>query len=66
MMDSSYIRAHQYATNATACSSKNSHAIGISRQGAARKIHLIVDAHDNPLEIIITAGNVNGVCAAPS
>ena len=66
MMDSSYIRAHQYATDATACSSKNSHAIGISRQGAARKIHLIVDAHDNPLEIIITAGNVNGICAAPS
>ena len=66
MMDSRYIRAHQYATDATACSSKNSHAISISRQGATRKIHLIVDAHENPLEIIITAGNVNGVCAAPS
>ena len=65
MMDSSYIRAHQYATGATACSSKNSHAIGISRQGATRKIHLMVDACGNLLEIIITTGKVNDVSVAP-
>ena len=66
MMDSRYIRAHQYATDATACSSKNSHAIGISREGAASKIHQMVDSCGKTLEIIITEGNMNNVCAAPS
>mgnify|MGYP002741664390 CR=1 FL=1 len=31
----------------------------------ASKIHLIVDACGNPLEVIITAGNVNDVSIAP-
>ena len=44
---------------------KDDHAIGISRGGATSKIHLIVDACGNPLEVIITAGNVNDVSIAP-
>ena len=48
-----------------ACSGEDDHAIGISRGGATSKIHLIVDACGNPLEVIITAGNVNDVSIAP-
>ena len=64
-MDGSYIRAHQHAAGAAACSGENDHAIGISRGGTTSKMHLMVDACGNPLEIIITAGNVNDVSVAP-
>ena len=65
-MDGSYIRAHQHAAGAAACSGEDDHAIGISRGGGTTsKIHLMVDACGNPLEIIITAGNVNDVSVAP-
>lgn len=65
MMDGSHIRAHQHSAGAAAHSGEDDHAIGISRGGATRKIHLIVDACGNPLEVIITAGNVNDVSIAP-
>mgnify|MGYP001642559292 CR=1 FL=1 len=66
MMDGSYIRAHQHAAGAAACSGEDGHAIDISREGAASKIHQMVDSCGKTLEIIITAGNMNNVCAAPS
>ena len=65
MMDGSHIRAHQHSAGAAAHSGEDDHAIGISRGGATSKIHLIVDACGNPLEVIITAGNVNDVSIAP-
>lgn len=65
MMDGSHIRAHQHSAGAAARSGEDDHAIGISRGGATSKIHLIVDACGNPLEVIITAGNVNDVSIAP-
>ena len=61
MMDGSHIRAHQHSAGAAAHSDEDDHAIGISRGGTTSKIHLIVDACGNPLEVIITAGNVNDV-----
>ena len=64
-MDGSHIRAHQHSAGAAAHSGEDDHAIGISRGGATSKIHLIVDACGNPLEVIITAGNVNDVSIAP-
>ena len=54
MMDGSYIRAHQHAEGAAACSGENDHTIGIGRGGTTSKMHLMVDACGNPLEIIIT------------
>ena len=65
MMDGSHIRAHQHSAGAAAHSGEDDHAIGISRGGTTSKIHLIVDACGNPLEVIITAGNVNDVSIAP-
>ena len=65
MMDDSYIRAHQHAAGAAACSGEDDHAIGIGRGGMTSKIHLMVDACGNLLEIIITTGKVNDVSVAP-
>ena len=65
MMDDSYIRAHQHAAGAAACSGEDDHAIGIGRGGTTSKIHLMVDACGNLLEIIITTGKVNDVSVAP-
>ena len=65
MMDGSYIRAHQHSAGAAAHSGEDDHAIGISRGGTTSKIHLMVDACGNPLEVIVTAGNINDVSVAP-
>ena len=43
MMDGSYIRAHQHAAGAAACSGEDDHAIGISRGGTTSKMHLMVN-----------------------
>ena len=64
-MDVSYIRAHQHAAGAAACSGEDDHAIDIGRGGTTSKIHLMVDACGNLLEIIITTGKVNDVSVAP-
>jgi len=61
-----HIQTHQHAAGAAACSGEDGHAIDISREGAASKIHQMVDSCGKTLEIIITAGNMNNVCAAPS
>jgi hypothetical protein len=39
--------------------------IGMSRGGMTSKIHLAVDVSGNPVEIIITAGNINDISVAP-
>ena len=43
MMDGSYIRAHQHAADAAACSGEDDRAIGISRGGTTSKMHLMVN-----------------------
>ena len=65
MMDGSHIRAHQHLAGAAAYSGEDEHAIGMSRGGMTSKIHLMVDACGNPLEVIITAGNINDISVAP-
>ncbi len=65
MMDDSYVRTHQHAAGAAVCSGEDDHAIGIGRGGMTSKIHLMVDACGNLLEIIITTGKVNDVSVAP-
>ncbi len=38
--------------------------IGVSRGGRSTKIHAVVDALGNPIEIMLTAGNVHDVAVA--
>ena len=64
-MDGSHIRAHQHSAGAATYSGEDEHAIGMSRGGMTSKIHLMVDACGNPLEVIITAGNINDISVAP-
>ena len=64
-MDGSHIRAHQHSAGAAAYSGEDEHAIGMRRGGMTSKIHLMVDACGNPLEVIITAGNINDISIAP-
>ncbi|MDK4595709.1 IS5/IS1182 family transposase, partial [Kingella kingae] len=40
-------------------------AVGKSIGGHTSKIHLAVDACGNPIEFMITAGNVNEIVVAP-
>ena len=65
MMDGRHIRAHQHSAGAAAYSGEDEHAIGMRRGGMISKIHLMVDACGNPLEVIITAGNINDISIAP-
>ena len=64
-IDGSYIRAHQHCAAASALSAQEDHAIGMSRGGRTSKIHLAVDAAGNPIEVIVTAGNIHDVTVAP-
>ena len=38
--------------------------IGVSRGGRSTKIHAVVDALGNPIEVMLTAGNVHDVTVA--
>ena len=38
--------------------------IGVSRDGRSTKIHAVVDALGNPIEVMLTAGNVHDVTVA--
>jgi len=65
MMDGSYIRAHQHAAGAAACSGEDDHAIGISRGGTTSKMHLMVnDVSDSPeLIAAVDLGGTEAVSA---
>ena len=50
----------------TACEEKTqvNQCIGVSRGGRSTKIHAVVDALGNPIEVMLTAGNVHDVTVA--
>ena len=58
-IDDSHIRAHQHATDI------NHQAISKSIGGNNSKIHLAVDANENPIEFIIGDGTTHDVKVAP-
>lgn len=60
-IDATYIKAHQHS------SSGNMKEQGIDKSiaGNSSKIHLAVDAHDNPISFIVTDGVTHDVKAAP-
>lgn len=62
-MDGSHIRVHQHGMGKQ---STTHEAVGKSVGGHTSKIHLAVDACGNPIEFIITAGNVNDIVVAPN
>ena len=61
-MDGSHIRVHQHGMGKQSITHQ---AVGKSIGGHTSKIHLAVDACGNPIEFIITAGNVNDIVVAP-
>ena len=58
-IDGSHIRAHQHSAGIA------NQAISKSVGGNSSKIHLIVDAHGNPIDFIITDGTTHDVKVAP-
>jgi len=60
-MDGTYIKVHQHAAGARKDSNQ---AIGISRGGNTTKVHMLCDAHGNPLAFELTGGNVHDVVMA--
>ena len=64
MIDSTIVRAHPCAAGAN--KSEKAPALGRSRGGFSTKIHVLVDALGNPLDFILTAGQVADVTQAPA
>jgi hypothetical protein len=62
MFDSTIMRAHPCAAGALNKSGgQKSQALGRSRGGFSTKIHVGVDAIENPLRFILTPGQVNDI-----
>lgn len=57
MIDSTVVRAHQHAAGARG--GQTSQDLGRSRGGFSTKDHFVVDAHGNPIDFRITAGQVS-------
>ena len=68
MLDSTIIRAHPCAAGAPhpGTETKPDQGLGHSRGGFSTKIHLIVDSLGNPLDFMLTAGQVHDITQAPA
>src|SRR5215213_5972493 len=67
LFDSTIIRAHPCAAGAPVeVSKKAEQALGRSRGGFSTKIHIVVDALGNPLDFVLTAGQMHDVTQAPT
>ena len=64
LIDSTLVRAHACAAGAR--KSEADQALGRSRGGFSTKIHVEVDALGNPLEFLLSAGQVSDVSQAPA
>lgn len=64
-IDGSIVKAHQHATGGSQKSEIGDHAIGKSAAGNSTKIHMAVESHGNPIDFIITGGQVHDVKIAP-
>lgn len=62
-IDGTYIKAHQHASGGIETTYEKT--IGRSRGGNTTKIHLLTDAHGNPIVFDLTAGNIHDIAAAP-
>jgi transposase len=67
LLDSTIIRAHPCAAGAPAKQGgQAAQALGRSRGGFSSKIHIVVDALGNPLDFVLTAGQVHDLKQAPT
>ena len=68
LLDSTIIRAHACAAGAPTAPEepKQEQALGRSRGGFSTKIHLVVDGLGNPLDFVLTAGQVHDITQAPT
>ena len=66
LLDSTIIRAHPCAAGAPVAeeTTVSAQALGRSRGGFSTKIHIVVDALGNPLDFVLTAGQVHDVTQA--
>jgi len=63
MIDATIVRAHQHSAGAR---KNGEQAIGRSRGGLTTKIHALVDALGNPVELMLTPGQAHDLaCAEP-
>ena len=58
-MDGTYVKVHQHASGGIEPNTEKT--IGKSRGGNTSKIHMLCDAHGNPLIFMLTAGNIHDV-----
>jgi transposase len=64
MIDATIVRAHQHSAGAR--KKNGEQAIGRSRGGLTTKIHVLVDALGNPVELMLTPGQAHDLaCAEP-
>jgi transposase len=67
LLDSTIIRAHPCLAGAPAKQGgQQSQALGRSRGGFSTKIHVVVDALGNPLDFVLTGGQVHDVKQGPT
>ena len=67
LLDSTVIRAHPCAAGAPATrGGQGEQALGRSRGGFSTKIHIVVDALGNPVDFVLTAGQVHDVTQGPT
>ncbi len=65
--DSTIVRAHPCAAGALKKDGgQEAQALGRSRGGFSTKIHIVVDALGNPLDLVLTGGQVHDVTQAPT
>ena len=62
-IDGSYVKAHQHSSGGV--ESPEEKTIGKSRGGLTTKIHMVVDAHGNPIHFKLTSGNVHDTTQLP-
>jgi transposase len=60
-MDSTFIKVHQHATGSREALPQ---AMGVSRGGNTTKVHMLCDAHGNPIDFELTGGDVHDVARA--
>jgi transposase len=67
LLDSTIIRAHPCAAGAPRSAAEPpAQALGRSRGGFSTKIHVVVDALGNPLDFVLTGGQVHDITQAPT
>lgn len=59
LMDGTIVKAHQHSTGAKKNNAHNDEGIGRSRGGLTSKLHCAVDGLGNPIDFILTGGQIN-------